>query len=221
VRVVIAEDSTLLREGLRALLVDEGVDVVGVAPDADGLLALLERGARPDVVVTDVRMPPTHTDEGIRAALEIRERWPRTGVLVLSQHVETGQTTRLMERDGAGVGYLLKDRVMLVDELVSALDRVARGGFVVDPEVVRRLLAHTRRSDPLAALTTRERDVLASMAEGRTNAGIGAALHLSQSAVEKHVNAIVRKLDLADSDGYSRRLLAVIRYLDRASTPEL
>lgn len=213
-RVVIAEDSALLREGLRALLEDEGIEVVGVAPDADALLALLASGVRPDVVVTDVRMPPTHTDEGIRAALEIRERWPGTGVLVLSQHVETGQTARLMEGDGAGVGYLLKDRVMVVDELVEALGRVHRGGFVVDPEVVRRLLAPTRRTDPLAVLTPRERDVLACLAEGRTNAGTGSVLHLSQSAVEKHVNAIVTKLALPEADGYSRRVLAVLRFLE-------
>ncbi|WP_366246658.1 response regulator transcription factor [Cellulosimicrobium cellulans] len=215
---MIAEDSALLREGLRALLVDEGVEVVAVAADADELLESLEREGCPDVVITDVRMPPTHTDEGLRAALEIRRRWPATGVLVLSQHVETQHTARLVDHDGAGTGYLLKDRVMVVDELLTALDRVAAGDHVVDPEVVRRLLNHARRTAPLERLTPREREVLERMARGLTNAGIGAALHLSQSAVEKHVNAIFAKLDLPTTREYSRRLLAVLRYLDGTSS---
>nr|WP_079570088.1 response regulator transcription factor [Krasilnikoviella flava] len=212
-RVMIAEDSALLREGLRALLADEGVDVDAAVGDADELLALLGCRPSPDVVVVDVRMPPTHTDEGLRAAVEIRRRWPSVGVLVLSQYVEGQAARELVTSEGAGVGYLLKDRVMRVSELLDALHRVARGDFVVDPEVVRQLFADTPRVDPLARLTPRERDVLGLMAEGRTNAGVASALHLSQSAVEKHGNAIFTKLGLDASDGYSRRVLAVLQFL--------
>ncbi|CAM3501628.1 response regulator transcription factor [Isoptericola cucumis] len=210
---MIAEDSALLREGLRALLTDEGVVVDAAVGDGDELLALLGRSARPDVVLVDVRMPPTHTDEGIRAAVEIRRRWPTVAVLVLSQHVESEPARELVTGEGAGVGYLLKDRVMRVSELLDALHRVARGEVVVDPEVVRQLFAGSRRADPLERLTPRESDVLGLMAEGRTNAGIGAVLHLSLSAVEKHGNAIFTKLGLDASDGYSRRVLAVLQYL--------
>ncbi|TDC51297.1 response regulator transcription factor [Actinomadura sp. KC345] len=212
-RVMLAEDSTLLREGLVRLLAEEGHEVAAAVADGDALLAAVAAGP-PDVVVVDVRMPPTHTDEGLRAALEIRARWPDVGVLVLSQYVERRYATELITTAATGVGYLLKDRVAQVDEFLDALDRVGAGGAAFDPEVVRRLLAaHGDRTDPLARLTPRERDVLDNMAQGHTNASIGANLHISQSAVEKHVNAIFDKLDLSHTTGYSRRILAVLRYL--------
>ncbi|MEV4676633.1 MULTISPECIES: response regulator transcription factor [Actinomadura] len=215
-RVMLAEDSTLLREGLVRLLAEEGHEVVAAVGDGDALIAAVaaagEQGP-PDVVVVDVRMPPTHTDEGLRAALEIRRRWPGVGVLVLSQYVEKRYATELITADTTGVGYLLKDRVAQVDEFLDALDRVGAGGAAFDPEVVRRLLAHSTHADPLARLTPRERDVLDNMAQGHTNASIAANLHISQSAVEKHANAIFDKLDLSHAAGYSRRVLAVLRYL--------
>ncbi|EHK86766.1 response regulator [Saccharomonospora azurea] len=211
-RVILAEDSTLLREGLVRLLVEEGHDVVAAVPDGDSLVAAARRH-RPDVVVTDVRMPPTHTDEGMRAALEIRRSAPEIGVLVLSQYVERRYAVDLVSDDRGRVGYLLKDRVAQVGEFLDALDRVAAGGAAFDPEVVRRLLARTHRVDPLSRLTEREREVLQKMAEGHTNAGIADALYISRSAVEKHVGTIFDKLDLAHVTGYSRRVLAVLRYL--------
>ncbi|QFG26049.1 response regulator transcription factor [Actinomadura sp. WMMB 499] len=211
-RVMLAEDSTLLREGLVRLLGEEGHEVAAAVGDGDALVAAVA-AAPPDVVVVDVRMPPTHTDEGLRAALEIRRRWPRVGVLVLSQYVEKRYAAELIAADATGVGYLLKDRVAQVDEFLDALDRVAAGGAAFDPEVVRRLLAHSTHADPLARLTPRERDVLDHMAQGHTNGSIAAHLHVSQSAVEKHVNAIFDKLGLADAAGYSRRVLAVLHYL--------
>lgn len=215
-RVVIAEDSTLLREGLARLLADEGHRVVGTAGDADGLVAVTAEH-RPDVVVTDVRMPPTHTDDGLRAAVEIRRRWPGTAVLVLSQYVEKRYATQLLAERSEGVGYLLKDRVAQVEEFLDALDRVAAGATALDPEVVRQLVAGTAgtgRADPLGRLTPRERDVLHHMAQGYTNAAVAGRLHVSQSAVEKHVNAVFDKLGLAHVTGYSRRVLAILRYLD-------
>ncbi|WP_346048531.1 response regulator transcription factor [Actinomadura chokoriensis] len=215
-RVMLAEDSTLLREGLVRLLAEEGHEVAAAVGDGDALLAAMaasEEQGTPDVVVVDVRMPPTHTDEGLRAALEIRRRWPGVGVLVLSQYVEKRYAAELITADTAGVGYLLKDRVAQVDEFLDALDRVGAGGAAFDPEVVRRLLAHSTHADPLARLTPRERDVLDTMAQGHTNASIAANLHISQSAVEKHANAIFDKLDLSHATGYSRRVLAVLRYL--------
>ncbi|MEV5830377.1 response regulator transcription factor [Spirillospora sp. NPDC052242] len=211
-RVMLAEDSTLLREGLVRLLAEEGHEIAAAVGDGDALLAAVA-AAPPDVVVVDVRMPPTHTDEGLRAALEIRRRWPRVGVLVLSQYVEKRYAAELITADTGGVGYLLKDRVAQVDEFLDALDRIAEGGAAFDPEVVRRLLAHSAHADPLARLTPRERDVLGHMAQGHTNGSIAAHLHISQSAVEKHVNAIFDKLDLSAATGYSRRVLAVLRYL--------
>ncbi|MEU5879044.1 response regulator transcription factor [Spirillospora sp. NPDC047279] len=211
-RVMLAEDSTLLREGLVRLLAEEGHEVVAAVGDADALLAAVE-AAPPDVVVVDVRMPPTHTDEGLRAALEIRRRWPAVGVLVLSQYVEKRYATELITADTTGVGYLLKDRVAQVDEFLDALDRVGEGGAAFDPEVVRQLVVRSSKADPLSRLTPRERDVLDHMAQGHTNASIAAHLHVSQSAVEKHVNAIFDKLDLSHTTGYSRRVLAVLRYL--------
>ncbi|RSN62452.1 DNA-binding response regulator [Actinomadura sp. WAC 06369] len=210
--MMLAEDSTLLREGLVRLLAEEGHEIAAAVGDGDALLAAVAE-APPDVVVVDVRMPPTHTDEGLRAALEIRRRWPGVGVLVLSQYVEKRYAAELITADTAGVGYLLKDRVAQVDEFLDALDRIAAGGAAFDPEVVRRLLAHSAHADPLARLTPRERDVIDHMAQGHTNGSIAAHLHISQSAVEKHVNAIFDKLDLSATTGYSRRVLAVLRYL--------
>jgi DNA-binding NarL/FixJ family response regulator len=212
VRVALAEDSTLLREGLVRLLAEEGHEVVASVGDGDALVEATGRHL-PDIVVTDVRMPPTHKDEGLRAALEIRRHWPETGVLVLSQYVEKRYATELMAGDAGGVGYLLKDRVVQVGEFLDALERVGAGGAAFDPEVVRRLLARTTHADPLARLTVREADVLGLMAQGHTNPGIAGQLYVSQSAVEKHVNAIFDKLGLAHVTGFSRRVLAVLRYL--------
>lgn len=211
-RVVLAEDSTLLREGLVRLLAEEGHEVLAAVGDGDALLSATS-AYRPDVIVTDVRMPPSHTDEGLRAALEIRSRFPGTGVLVLSQYVEKRYATELITDDGGRVGYLLKDRVAQVGEFLDALTRVGEGGAAFDPEVVRRLLARTTHTDPLGKLTAREREVLDLMAQGHTNAGIAGQLYVSLSAVEKHVNAIFDKLDLSHTTGYSRRVLAVLRYL--------
>jgi DNA-binding NarL/FixJ family response regulator len=209
---MLAEDSTLLREGLVRLLAEEGHEVAAAVGDGDALLAAVA-AEPPDVVVVDVRMPPTNTDEGLRAALKIRERWPGVGVLVLSQYVEKRYATELITADTTGVGYLLKDRVAQVDEFLDALDRVGAGRAAFDPEVVRQLLVRSSKADPLSRLTPRERDVLDHMAQGHTNASIAAHLHVSQSAVEKHVNAIFDKLDLSAATGYSRRVLAVLRYL--------
>ncbi|XVV05036.1 response regulator [Actinosynnema sp. CA-248983] len=209
-RVILAEDSTLLREGLARLLAEEGHEVVASVGDAEALLKAVA-AHRPDVVVTDVRMPPTHTDEGLKAALEIRRDLPDVGVLVLSQYVEQRYAADLLGEHAGGVGYLLKDRVMQVEEFLDALRRVGAGGAAFDPEVVRRLLART--AHPLDVLTGREREVLAHMAEGHTNNAIAAKLHVSRSAVEKHVNSIFDKLRLSDVDGYSRRVLAILRYL--------
>ncbi|MGI5146384.1 response regulator [Plantactinospora sp. CA-294935] len=211
-RVMLAEDSILLREGLVRLLAEEGHQVTAAVGDADALVAAIAADP-PDAVVVDVRMPPTHTDEGLRAALEIRRRWPAVGVLVLSQYVEKRYAVELLTSQSGGVGYLLKDRVAQVGEFLDALTRVGDGGAAFDPEVVRQLLARTSHTDPLSRLTVRERAVLDHMAQGHTNATIAAQLHVSQSAVEKHVNAIFDKLDLAHVTGYSRRVLAVLRYL--------
>ena len=211
-RVTIAEDSALLREGLVRLLVEEGHEVVAAVGDARALLGALER-EQPDVVVVDVRMPPSHSDEGVVAALEIRRRWPQVGVLVLSQYVERRHTAQLIGDDGGRVGYLLKDRVAQVGEFLDALERVGAGGAAFDPEVVRQLLAAGRHADPLSRLTPRERDVLDAMAEGLTNAGTAERLRMSVSAVEKHVASIFGKLGIAEAAGYSRRVLAVLRYL--------
>ncbi|EST22554.1 response regulator transcription factor [Streptomyces niveus] len=212
-RVVLAEDSTLLREGLVRLLSEEGHEVMDAVADAGALLAVVARD-QPDVVVADVRMPPSHTDEGLRAALEIRERWPAVGVLVLSQYVEKRYAGELLSADSGGVGYLLKDRVVQVDEFLDALERVAQGRAAFDPEVVRQLLARSNRTDPLSRLTEREREVLAEMAQGHTNTAIARRLHISVSAVEKHCNAIFEKLEISGTGGYSRRVLAILRYLN-------
>ncbi len=216
-RVVIAEDSVLLREGLTRLLAEAGHDVVAAAGQAEDFLREVGRHL-PDVVVVDVRMPPTFTDEGLRAALVVRGRWPDVGVLVLSQYVEERYATELLSEArkgggeaGGGVGYLLKDRVADLSEFLGALERVAARGSALDPEVVAQLLARSRH--PLAALTAREREVLALMAEGRTNAAIAAALVVGEGAVEKHINSIFAKLGLAPADRDHRRVLAVLRYL--------
>ncbi|WP_128644842.1 response regulator transcription factor [Rhodococcus sp. BS-15] len=211
-RVMVAEDSTLLREGLVRLLVDEGHEVIASVGDADALLIAVEQDC-PDIVVTDVRMPPGHSDEGLRAALTIRSRWPEVAVLVLSQYVENRYAAELISGSGGKVGYLLKDRVAQVDEFLDALDRVAGGGTAFDPEVVRQLLSRTTRSNPLEKLTPREREVLELMAQGLTNARIAADLYISVSSVEKHINAVFDKLGLANSTGMSRRVMAVVAYL--------
>ncbi|MFD9902900.1 response regulator [Streptomyces sp. NPDC059063] len=212
-RIVLAEDSILLREGLVRLLTEEGHDVVAAVGDGTSLMAAVEEHT-PDLIVADIRMPPTHTDEGIRAALEIRKRWPDIGVLVLSQHVEKNYAAQLLTTDSARVGYLLKDRVAQVEEFLDSLERVHAGGAAIDPEVVRQLLARTTHVDPLSKLTRREREVLAEMAQGHTNAAIALKLNISQSTVEKNANAIFDKLGLSGTTGYSRRVLAVLRYLD-------
>ncbi|MGI5290856.1 response regulator [Nonomuraea polychroma] len=212
-RVILAEDSTLLREGLVRLLLEEGHEVPAAVSDAEALVSAVA-AYEPDIVVVDVRMPPTHTDEGLRAALEIRRRWPAVKVLVLSQYVEKRYATELMSADVEGVGYLLKDRVAQVGDFLDALERVGAGGAAFDPEVVRQLLARTTQVDPLARLTAREREVLERMAQGLTNASIAQALHVSQSAVEKHVNSLFDKLGLSHTSGYSRRVLAVLHFLE-------
>lgn len=211
-RVILAEDSTLLREGLIRLLAEEGHDIVAAVGTAPELLQATEEH-QPDIVVTDVRMPPDHKDDGMRAALTIRRQWPQIAVLVLSQYVENRYATELMTSTGGKVGYLLKDRVAQVDEFLEALDRVAAGGAAFDPEVVRRLLTRTTHVNPLETLTPREKNVLELMAQGLTNARISEHLHISQSAAEKHINAIFDKLGLAGSSGLSRRVMAVVRYL--------
>ncbi len=209
-QVVIAEDSVLLREGVTRLLAEAGHDVVAAAGDAEEFLRAVGK-FEPDAVVVDVRMPPTFTDEGLRAALVVRQRWPEVGVLVLSQYVEERYASELLSGRPHGVGYLLKDRVADVAEFLDALDRVATGGSVLDPEVVAQLLARSRH--PLAALTPREREVLALMAEGRSNAAIAAALVVGEGAVAKHINSIFSKLQLPPADRDHRRVLAVLRYL--------
>jgi len=210
-RVVIAEDSVLLREGLVRLLDGAGIEVVAAVGDADDLLRAVTAHT-PDLVLLDVRMPPTHTDEGLRAALVIRRQWPSTAVLVLSQYVEERYASELLATETSGVGYLLKDRVADVGEFLAALRRVAAGGTALDPEAVSQLLLR-KRSDPLDRLSPREREVLRLMAEGRSNAGVADALVISESAVAKHVNNIFSKLDLPLADNDHRRVLAVLRFL--------
>jgi DNA-binding NarL/FixJ family response regulator len=209
-RVAIAEDSVLLRKGLILLLEEAGHEVVAAAPDAEAFLRAVAE-VKPDVCVVDVRMPPTFTDEGLRAAVLVRDQWPDVGVLVLSQWVEERYATELISGRARGVGYLLKDRVADVAEFLDALDRVATGGSALDPEVVAQLLA--RSHHPLGDLTPREREVMALMAEGRSNAAIAAALVVGGGAVEKHINSIFTKLGLAPAERDHRRVLAVLRYL--------
>ncbi len=209
-RIAIAEDSVLLREGLTSLLAEAGHEVVAAEGDAEKFLRAVAATA-PDACVIDVRMPPTFTDEGLRAALLVRDRWPGTGVLVLSQWVEERYATELLAGRPHGVGYLLKDRVSDVAEFLDALRRVAEGGSALDPEVVAQLLARSRH--PLGDLTPREREVLALMAEGLTNAAIADALVVGGGAIEKHINNIFAKLGLAPGERDHRRVLAVLRYL--------
>jgi DNA-binding NarL/FixJ family response regulator len=212
VRILIAEDSVLLRAGLTRLLLEAGEDVVATVGDAEALLGAVERH-QPDLALVDVRMPPTNTDDGLRAGLEIRRRWPSVGILVLSQYVEEQYATELLAGDPSGLGYLLKDRVADVAEFLTAVRRVAAGGTALDPEVVAQLLARSRRRDPLEALSKREREVLGHMAAGLSNAAIATALVVNAGTVEKHVSNIFAKLGLPTADGSNRRVLAVLRWL--------
>jgi DNA-binding NarL/FixJ family response regulator len=212
-RIVIAEDSVLLRDGLIRMLADHGHDVVGSVDDAVGLVRLVETEL-PDLVVLDVRMPPTHTDEGIRAALELRARRPELPIVVLSQYVEENYASELLSGDLGGIAYILKDRVTDVGQFLETVDRIAAGGTAIDPEVVSQLLARTRRQEPLSDLSPREREVLGLMAEGRTNAAIASELFVTERAVEKHVKSIFQKLRLPPAGTDHRRVLAVLRYLE-------
>jgi DNA-binding NarL/FixJ family response regulator len=211
-RVVVADDSVLLREGLIRLFDEAGFDTVGAYGDADSLLAEIDE-VRPDVAVLDVRMPPTYRDEGVRAAIKLRQEHPSVAVLLLSQYVEGTYAQELLSAGNGYTGYLLKDRIASLDELKDAITRVADGGTVLDPQVVRELLV--RRTDPLAALTPRETEVMQLMAEGRTNAGIAQRLVIGVGAVEKNVTSIFQKLALEDSGSDHRRVLAVLAYLQR------
>jgi len=216
-RIVIAEDSAVLRAGLIEILADRGHEVLAAVGDAEALCAAVAEH-RPDVTIVDVRMPPTHTDEGLRAAVALRRDYPGLGVLVFSQYIETSYAAELLgaksSGGAAGVGYLLKDRVVDVAEFTSALTRVAAGGTALDPEVVTQMLGASRRAGTLAGLTSREREVLALMAEGRSNSAISAILFISERAVEKHIGNIFSKLGLPPSDADHRRVLAVLRYLE-------
>lgn len=212
IRCIVADDSVLLRDGVVRLLTDSGIDVVAAVGDADALLdAVTEH--QPDLCIVDVRMPPTHTDEGLRAAIEIRRRHPQVAVLVLSQYVEERYAGELLAGDVSGVGYLLKDRVIDVDDFLASLRRVAAGGSAVDAEVVSQILGRSHRASELDALTPREREVLNLMAEGLSNAGIADRLVISNGAVEKHISNVFMKLGLEVEDGSHRRVLAVLTYL--------
>jgi DNA-binding NarL/FixJ family response regulator len=210
--VVLADDDVLLREGLASLLEGAGFRVLGQAGDATDLLSLVRQHA-PDLAVVDIRMPPGHTTEGLEAARVIREERPETGILVLSAHVEVEHAMVLLA-GGQGIGYVLKRRVTDVEEFVETLERIARGGSVVDPALVQELVSARRRDDPLAALSTREREVLALMAEGRSNAGIARRLWVTEGTVEKHVRSILAKLELPETDDDHRRVLAVVAFLE-------
>ncbi len=209
-RVVIADDSVLVREGIASLLTGAGLDVVAQGSSGDDLLRDVD-AHRPDVAIVDIRMPPTHTDEGLRAALAVRERHPEIGILILSQHVETGIATRLLAESPAGLGYLLKDRVADVDDFIGSLRSVAAGGSALDPQIVARLLGN--RAGPLDDLSPREREVLGLVAEGRSNKAIAERLTITQRAVQKHVTSIFGKLGLPEGDDDHRRILAVLAYL--------
>ncbi|MDX6319725.1 MAG: hypothetical protein QOD35_3125 [Nocardioidaceae bacterium] len=211
-RVVLADDDVLLREGLASLLDRSGFDVVGQAGDAAQLLNAV-RDTEPDVAVVDIRMPPSHTVEGLEAAGSVREEFPEIAILVLSAHVEVEHAMTLLA-SGHGIGYLLKSRVVDVDEFVDSLERVANGGSVVDPELVMELVNARRRDDPLAVLSAREREVLALMAEGRSNAGIARQLWVTEGTVEKHIRSVLAKLNLPETPGDHRRVLAVITFLE-------
>ncbi len=213
VRVVVADDDVLLREGLSSLLERSGFAVVGQAGDATRLLELV-RDMSPDLVIVDIRMPPAHTTEGLDAAKEIRRDWPEMGILVLSAHAEVDHAMELLA-SGRGIGYLLKSRVSDVAEFIETLERIARGGSVVDPALVQELVTARKRNDPLAVVSERERDVLSLMAEGRSNAGIARRLWITEGTVEKHVRSILTKLGLSDTDDDHRRVLAVLTFLEK------
>ncbi|MET0493525.1 MAG: response regulator transcription factor [Actinoplanes sp.] len=216
-RIVIAEDSVLLREGLQKLMAGNGIDVVAAVADADALLRAVEKH-QPELALIDVRMPPTHTDEGVRAALVLKQQWPHVAVLMLSQYVEERYAADLLAQHTGGLGYLLKDRVADVGEFIDAVRRVAGGGTALDPEVVAQIIARGR-SNPLRRLTPRETDVLATMAEGRSNAAIAEILGIGGHAVEKHVTSIFAKLDLPPADSDHRRVLAVLHFLQNGARP--
>ncbi|HET6292888.1 MAG TPA: response regulator transcription factor [Kribbella sp.] len=211
-RVAIADDDVLLREGLASLLERSDIEIVGQAGNGTEMLALV-RDQLPDLVIVDIRMPPNHTTEGLETAAEIRKQWPDTAILVLSAHVEVEHAMQLMA-GGSRIGYLLKSRVTNVEEFLDTLDRIAKGGTVIDPALVQELLGARRRHDPLAVLTEREREVLAQMAEGRSNAGVARRLWVTEGTVEKHVRSILTKLDLPEADDDHRRVLAVLAYLE-------
>ena len=211
-RVVLADDDVLLREGLASLLERSGFEVVGQAGDGGGLLQLV-RDTAPELVLVDIRMPPTHTVEGLDAAREIRSEFPETGILVLSAHIDVDHAMELLAT-GRGIGYLLKSRVTNVAEFIDTLERIANGGSVVDPALVQELVSARRRNDPLGVLSAREREVLALMAEGRSNAGIGRRLWVTEGTVEKHVRSILAKLSLPETDDDHRRVLAVVTFLE-------
>jgi DNA-binding NarL/FixJ family response regulator len=215
-RAVIAEDAVLLREGLSRLLTEGGFDVIDCVADGESLLRSVERN-QPDVCVVDIRMPPTFSDEGVRAALVIRKQWPDVALLMLSQYVEERYAVDLLAGDSRGIGYLLKDRVADVGDFLEALRRVANGGAALDPEVVTQLLVRSGKKDPLEPLSPREREVLGLMAEGRTNSSIAGALVVTEGAVEKHVTNIFLKLGLPPADQAHRRVLAVLRYLEHGA----
>ncbi len=214
-RLLIADDSALIREGLRRLVLDAGHEVIGVAADADEL-AVLAQGDQPDAAILDIRMPPTFTDEGARAALELRSRWPDAGILLLSQQIEARYALRLMQQHPHGFGYLLKDRVVELDDLLDAITRVGRGGFAVDPEIVAQLMSRSRSGSIVERLTPRELDILTLVAEGRSNRAIAQRLRVSTKTVENHVSNVFAKLDLVDDADEHRRIRAVLLYLDHA-----
>ena len=214
-RVVIGDDSVLLREGIARLLEDAGCEVVGQAGTAEELL-LKVRSYSPDVAIVDIKMPPTQTDEGLQAAKEIREKYPTVGVLLLSQYIEAGYALELLQDRAEGVGYLLKDRIKHVQDFAEAVRRVGEGGSALDPQVVSELVGRKRRDDPIAELTAREREVLALMAEGLSNQAIGERLFVTPRAVEKHMTSILAKLGLPESAESHRRVLAVLKFLDAA-----
>ncbi len=211
-RVAVADDAVLFREGLARLLETSGFDVVGRAGDARQLMTIVDT-CQPDIAITDIRMPPSHTTEGLEAAIQIRERYRGVAVLLLSQYVETTHALRLLERGAGRIGYLLKDRVSDVGEFTDAVRRVGSGGSAIDPDVVAELVSRRRRRDLVGGLTDRERDVLKRMAEGRSNSAIGSLLHLSEKTVEGHVRSILMKLELEPTDEDHRRVLAVLTYL--------
>ena len=213
-RVVIADDNLIVRDGLAALLREAGVDVAAQVGSADDLLAEVER-RDPDVAIVDVRMPPTHTDEGLRAAHAIRARHPGIGILILSQHVEVGIVNRLITQSAQGLGYLLKDRLTELDDFIATLHRVADGGSAIDPKVLAELLSSAPAEEPLAALTQREREVLGLVAEGRTNHGIAERMVITEGSVQKYVTSIFAKLGLPAGDTDHRRVLSVLAYLQR------